>query len=51
MLGTNLKVSSGDDKFYSLIHFIDITDEVFYKKELEEAMSIGEDIPMPNIED
>lgn len=36
VLGNKLKVSQVEDKFYSMVYFIDITDEVYYKKTLEE---------------
>ncbi len=36
LLGTQLKVSANENKYYTLIYFIDVTERENYKKELED---------------
>lgn len=51
VLGTKLKISNDENKFYSLIHFIDITNEVFFKKELEEKELVIAKIVIDNYDE
>ncbi|MBR4893440.1 MAG: DHH family phosphoesterase [Clostridia bacterium] len=51
VLGTHLKIPHHENKFYTLIYFIDITKEVFYKKELEDKELVMAHIVIDNYEE
>ena len=51
ILGSKLQVSSNDEKFYSLIYFIDVTDREEYKKELEDKELVISKIVIDNYDE
>lgn len=51
VLGTNLKISSTEDKYYSLLYFIDVTTEHLYKKELEDKELVIAKIVIDNYDE
>ncbi len=51
LLGTKLKVSANEEKYYSLIYFIDVTDKEAYKKELEDKELVIAKIVIDNYDE
>lgn len=51
IIGTNLKITSVENKIYSLLYFIDVTDEYHYKKELDEKQLVIAKIVIDNYDE